>query len=74
MVKKNINRQESIEQNFVIPLILKKKLSNSKTNINPTLNINKVLKSIFFIILSCEQLNLEPQSKIRNFKKASNEF
>jgi hypothetical protein len=34
----------------------------------------KVLKSNFFIILSCGQLNLESQSTIRNFKKASNEF
>jgi hypothetical protein len=35
---------------------------------------NKVLKSKFFIVLSCGQLNLEPQSTIRNFKKASHDF
>jgi hypothetical protein len=29
-----------------------------------TVNNNKVLKSNFFIILSCGQLNLEPQSMI----------
>jgi hypothetical protein len=35
---------------------------------------NEVLKPNFFIILSCGQLNLEPQLTIRNFKKASREF